>query len=73
MEKMRDQANRRSRMLEEEEVEEDDTSTEEQDTNGAGANNTKRTEGVLSLGFGDLATVVNGRENEDLLLNQFDK
>lgn len=61
-------------MLEEEEVEKDDTSTEEQETNGAGTNYTRRTEGVLSLGFDDLATVVNGKEkNEDVSFNPFDK
>jgi hypothetical protein len=69
IEKMRDQANHRSRMLEEE-ADEDDEATEEEPADGA---NTGRAEGVLSLGFNDLATVVNGRENDDVSLKPFDK
>jgi hypothetical protein len=38
-----------------------------------GANHTGRAEGALSLGFNDLATVVNGRENEDVSLKPFEK
>ena len=73
MEKMRDQANRRNRMIEEEADHEDDEATEvHEETDGA---NTVagRAEGLLSLGFNDLATVVNGKEGEDASLRPFDK
>jgi hypothetical protein len=71
MEKMRDQANRRNRIMEEEANQEDDEDVHEE-TDGA---NTVagRTEGLLSLGFDDLATVVNGKEGEDVSLRPFDK
>ena len=73
MEKMRDQANRRNRMIEEEANHEDDEATEvHKETDGA---NTVagRAEGLSSLGFNDLATVVNGKEGEDVSLRPFDK
>ena len=69
MEKMRDQADHQSRMLDEE-ADDDDEATDEQVD---GANHTGRAEGALSLGFNDLATVVNGRENEDVSLKPFEK
>ena len=58
MEKMRDQANRWSRMMEEEAGQEDEATEVHEETDGA---NTVagRAEGLLSLGFNDLANVVN--------------